>query len=73
MSGIKKRALSGKFRNHHSQAQMFYNSLSKHEKAYMLKALTFELDHCDDPIVYKRLAGTRLAEIDFNLLSELQS
>lgn len=67
ISGIKKRALSEKFHDHHSQAQMFYNSMSEHEKSHIQKAFTFELDHCDDPVVYERLAGTRLAEIDLEL------
>ncbi|KAJ5594701.1 uncharacterized protein N7459_000909 [Penicillium hispanicum] len=71
VSGMKKRALSEKFRDHHSQAQMFYNSLSEHEKAHVKKAFTFELDHCDDPVVYERLAGTRLAEIDWNLAKQV--
>ncbi|KAJ5247981.1 hypothetical protein N7489_002675 [Penicillium chrysogenum] len=67
VSGIKNRTLSEKFRDHHTQAQTFYNSMSEHEKSHMMKAFTFELDHCDDPIVYERLAGTRLAEIDLKL------
>jgi len=71
MVGLKKRALSDKFRDHHSQAQMFYNSMSPHEKAHMLKAFTFELDHCDEPTVYNRLAGHRLAEIDVKLAQQV--
>lgn len=67
ISGIKQRALSAKFRDHHSQAQMFYNSMSEHEKFHMQKAFTFELDHCDDPTVYRRMAGHRLAELDLKL------
>ncbi|KAJ5985746.1 hypothetical protein N7499_007963 [Penicillium canescens] len=71
ISGFKKRALSEKFRDHHTQAQMFYNSMSEHEKAHIMKALTFELDHCDDPVVYERLAGTRLSEIDLKLAQQV--
>lgn len=65
--GIKKRGLSDKFREHHNQAQLFYNSMSAAEKFHMKKAFSFELDHCDDPTVYERLAGHRLAEIDLEL------
>ncbi|KAL2002578.1 hypothetical protein VTN02DRAFT_6475 [Thermoascus thermophilus] len=65
--GLKQRTLGAKFREHHNQAQMFYNSLSEHEKLHLAKALSFELDHCDDPTVYNRLAGERLAEIDLGL------
>lgn len=71
ISGIKQRALSAKFRDHHSQAQMFYNSMSKHEKFHMQKAFTFELDHCDDHTVYQRMAGHRLAEIDVSLAQKV--
>ncbi|KAK9242122.1 catalase-like domain-containing protein [Lipomyces tetrasporus] len=70
IAGIKNRALSPKFREHHSQAQLFYNSLSEHEKAHVAKALSFELDHCDDPIVYQRMA-LRLAEIDLPLAQQV--
>ncbi|KAH8431393.1 catalase catA [Aspergillus melleus] len=71
VGGFKKRALSAKFREHHNQAQLFYNSMSAHEKEHMKKAFCFELDHCDDPIVYNRLAGHRLAEIDLSLAQQV--
>ncbi|KAK2782084.1 hypothetical protein FQN52_001197 [Onygenales sp. PD_12] len=65
-SGIKERAVSKKFREHINQAQLFYNSLSKYEQLHVQKAFCFELDHCDDPIVYKRIVE-RLSEIDLPL------
>jgi catalase len=65
-SGIKARMVSDKFKDHISQAQLFYNSLSPIEKMHATNAYSFELDHCDDPIVYKRMAE-RLAEIDLGL------
>ncbi|KAJ5669359.1 spore-specific catalase CatA [Penicillium macrosclerotiorum] len=65
--GTKRRALSAKFGDHISQAQLFYNSLADHEKLHVRKALGFELDHCDDPMVYTRVAGHQLAEIDLAL------
>ncbi|KAJ5675723.1 Catalase A [Penicillium macrosclerotiorum] len=55
-SGIKARALSAKFAEHYNQAQTFYNSLSPIEQLHLSKAFSFELDHCDDPVVYKRMA-----------------
>ncbi|KAH0528163.1 hypothetical protein TsFJ059_003060 [Trichoderma semiorbis] len=61
--GIKERAKSAKFKDHFSQAQLFFNSLSEIEKSHMLAAFSFELDHCDEPIVYERLVK-RLADID---------
>ncbi|WEW61490.1 catalase 1 [Emydomyces testavorans] len=66
LSGIKARSLSKKFREHINQAQLFYNSMSAPEKYHIKKAFAFELDHCDDPIVYQRLVQ-RLTEIDLDL------
>lgn len=54
--GIKQRLNGEKFREHYNQAQLFYNSLAPHEKLHVEMALGFELDHCDDPIVYKRMS-----------------
>ncbi|PKY05614.1 catalase-domain-containing protein [Aspergillus campestris IBT 28561] len=64
--GVKARGLSDKFKEHYNQAQMYYNSLSPIEKMHTAKAFSFELDHCDDPIVYKRLSE-RLTFIDLEL------
>lgn len=64
--GMKVRMLSEKFKEHFSQAQMFYNSMSAIEKQHMTNAFSFELDHCQDPVVYKRLVQ-RLTEIDLSL------
>ncbi|KAF1998615.1 catalase [Amniculicola lignicola CBS 123094] len=63
VAGIKARMKSKKFKEHFNQAELFYNSMSEHEKAHIVAALGFELDHCDDPIVYKRLCE-RLVLID---------
>ncbi|MBE3042619.1 catalase, partial [Candidatus Bathyarchaeota archaeon] len=67
VTGTKQRDLSPKFKEFHNQAQLFYNSMSEVEKVHIRKALCFELDHCDDPVVYERIAGTRLAELDLPL------
>lgn len=66
VQGVKERAKSAKFKEHISQAQLFYNSMSEIEQAHIQAALSFELDHCDDPVVYERLTA-RLAEIDLGL------
>jgi catalase len=66
VQGIKERARNPKFRDHISQAQLFYNSLSEIEKTHLTAALSFELDHCDEAIVYERLSQ-RLADIDLTL------
>lgn len=63
---IKARMLSKKFSEHFNQAQLFYNSLTPPEKLHITNALSFELDHCDDPIVYERMCA-RLTDIDLTL------
>jgi len=64
--GVKGRLLSDKFAEHYNQAQLFYNSLSEIEKMHLAKAFSFELDHCDDPVVYKRMSE-RIAAISLEL------
>lgn len=64
--GVKARQLSDKFKEHFNQAQLFYNSLSDIEKMHVSKAYSFELDHCDDEVVYKRMSE-RLTFIDLAL------
>ncbi|KAI0901646.1 catalase [Annulohypoxylon nitens] len=66
VQGAKTRTKSAKFREHYNQAQLFYNSLSEPEKSHLAAAFSFELDHCEDPIVYERMSQ-RLAEIDLGL------
>ncbi|ORY68472.1 catalase-like domain-containing protein [Pseudomassariella vexata] len=66
VAGIKARAKSPKFKEHFNQAQLFLNSLSPPERAHITSAFGFELDHCDDPIVYERMS-LRLADIDLEL------
>jgi catalase len=66
IEAIKQRLHSKKFSEHFSQAQLFYNSLAPHEKAHIIAALSFELDHCDDPVVYERMVE-RLCDIDLKM------
>lgn len=66
VAGIKQRMKSKKFKDHISQAQLFWNSQSPPEKAHLISALGFEMDHCDDPIVYNRITE-RLCDIDLEL------
>ena len=66
IAGMKVRLKSKKFKEHTSQAQMFWNSQTPPEKMHFIAALGFELDHCDDPIVYNRIVE-RLCDIDIEL------
>lgn len=70
IAGIKARAQGPKFKEHFKQARMFYNSLKPHEKKHLAQALSFELDHCDEPIVYERMCQ-RLADIDLDLARDV--
>jgi catalase len=63
---MKRRLHSVKFSEHFNQAQLFYNSMSAYEKAHITAALGFELDHCDEPIVYNRMVE-RLCDISLEL------
>ncbi|KAF8655852.1 hypothetical protein AX16_002935 [Volvariella volvacea WC 439] len=66
VSGVKQRARGAKFQEHFNQAQLFYNSLSQHEKEHLVGGISFELSHCDDPQVYKTYTKI-LNNIDFDL------
>lgn len=66
VAGMKVRLKSPKFKDHISQAQLFWNSQTPPEKAHLIAALSFELDHCEDPVVYNRLTE-RLCDIDIEL------
>jgi catalase len=63
---MKQRLHSVKFSEHFNQAQLFWNSVSEVEKLHIIAALGFELDHCDDSIVYERMV-TRLCDISLGL------
>ncbi|KAJ5532232.1 hypothetical protein N7513_001387 [Penicillium frequentans] len=69
-TGIKARALSEKFAEHYNQAQTFYNSLSEIEKMHLAKAFSFELDHCDDPLVYERMTE-RIGAVSLELAQQV--
>jgi catalase len=68
IQGVKSRSIpdSKKWKDYISQAQLFLNSMSAVERAHIISAFSFELDHCDDDIVYERMVA-RLAEIDLSL------
>ncbi|KAJ7868464.1 catalase-like domain-containing protein [Mycena leptocephala] len=66
VAGIKQRVRTPKFQEHFNQAQLFVNSLSPPEKAHMIAAFSFELSHCDDPVVYESYTKL-LNNIDFEL------
>ncbi|KAA1468521.1 catalase [Dentipellis sp. KUC8613] len=70
VEGVKARLRGPKFQEHYNQAQLFYNSLSPIEKQHLIAAISFELDHCDDPIVYKQYTRI-LNNVDFDLAKQV--
>jgi catalase len=59
-----------KFQEHFNQAQLLYNSLSPNEKCHLTAAISFELSHCDDPVVYKSYTKV-LNNTDFDLAKQV--
>ncbi|KAJ7254955.1 catalase-domain-containing protein [Mycena haematopus] len=64
--GTKQRIKTPKFQEFLNQAQLFYNSLAPIEQQHLINAVSFELDHCDDPLVYEP-AIARFNDIDGDL------
>ncbi|KAI0307937.1 catalase [Multifurca ochricompacta] len=70
VEGTKQRIRGGKFQEHYNQPQLFYNSLAPFEKKHLVDAISFELDHCDDPVVYQTYTKV-LKYIDFELAKKV--
>ncbi|MDQ0158921.1 catalase [Alkalibacillus salilacus] len=51
VEGKKVRKRSASFNDHFSQATLFYNSLSEHEKRHLFKAFHFEVGNVKDPAI----------------------
>lgn len=67
LEGIKKRARGEKFQEHYNHAQLFFNFLASYEKIHLANAISFELSHCEDPVVYKSNINV-LNNIDLELV-----
>ncbi|KAG6905909.1 catalase A [Tephrocybe rancida] len=67
VNGMKQRVRGAKFQEHYNQAEFFLNSLAPHEKAHLVSAISFELSHCDDPVVYKTYVNKILPNISLEL------
>ncbi len=64
--GAKVRVRGASFFDHYSQARMFFQSQSKPEQQYLIKALRFELGKVVTPAIRERMVG-HLAQIDGSL------
>ena len=70
VAGIKQRVRGAKFNEHFAQAQLFYNSLTFIEKQHLIKAISFELSHCDDPVVFEQYTKI-LNNVDIDLARQV--
>ncbi|KAI0080000.1 catalase [Panus rudis PR-1116 ss-1] len=70
LQGMKQRIRGAKFQEHFNQAQLFYNSLQPWEKAHLISAISFELSHCDDPVVFQTYTKV-LNNIDYELAKQV--
>lgn len=62
----KVRARSESFRDHYSQAKLFYNSQSAHEQMHIKNALSFELSKVTSPEIRERVVR-QISNIDLDL------
>jgi catalase len=67
---MKQRLRSTKFSEHFNQATLFVNSLTPYERVHLANAISFELSHCGDPVVYKNYTKL-LNNIDFKLAKDV--
>jgi catalase len=70
MDDVKRRARGEKFFDHFSQATLFYNSQSEHEKNHIVQALRFELGKVETAAVRERMVGM-LANVDRTLAEKV--
>jgi len=63
VSGPKVRVRSESFGDHYGQARLFWNSMAKHEKEHIVKALQFEMSKVETREVRVRMLG-QLAQIN---------
>ena len=66
----KVRARSDSFKDHYSQAKMFYNSLSQPEKEHLRDAFSFELGKCKHDFV-KENAVANINKVDKELAAQI--
>jgi len=70
VDGVKIRNRSQSFRDHFSQATLFFNSQSETEKLHIIKALTFELGKVEREPIRERMVGL-LNQVDDTLAKQV--
>jgi catalase len=70
MEGRKIRERSESFRDYYSQAQLFWNSMSKPEKRHIIKAFQFEVGKVKDAEIRQKVVDM-FANVDLDLASQI--
>ncbi|MFJ7972133.1 catalase [Psychrobacillus sp. NPDC096389] len=70
VDGHKVRARSESFKDHFSQATMFWNSMSEPEKLHIVNAFSFELGMCKEKTVREQVVEM-LVNVDVDLASQV--
>jgi catalase len=71
IEGDKRRVRADSFKDHFSQAKLFFNSMSEIEKQHIISAFSFELAKVEIPAIRERYVRDILANIDARLTSEV--
>jgi len=71
IDGTKRRVRSESFKDHFSQAKLFWNSMSPPEKEHISAAFSFELSKLKRPEIRERVLTQMLANIDAGLAAEV--
>jgi catalase len=73
VDGIARRVRSESFKDHFSQATLFWNSMSEPEREHITAAFSFELSKLQHPEIRERVVTQMLARIDPDLAGEVAS
>jgi catalase len=71
IAGDKRRVRAESFKDHFSQAKLFFNSQSEIEKQHIISAFSFELAKVETPEIRQRYVADILSNIDARLTSEV--
>ncbi|KAI8383079.1 catalase-like domain-containing protein [Blakeslea trispora] len=70
LNGSKNRGKYGKFADHFSQAQLFYNSLTTHEQQQVVDAARFELGRCSNLTIRQNMVQV-FNRVDNNMATRI--
>ncbi|HEY5349513.1 MAG TPA: catalase, partial [Candidatus Lustribacter sp.] len=73
IDGDKRRVRAGSFKDHFSQARLFWNSQSEIEKEHIIGAFSFELSKVETPAVRERYVTEILANVDGRLTADVSA